>query len=492
MFRRAPLAALALSFFAAQGACSSCGSGSAATDAAPASSTTTTTGTVASANASARAAASGAGAGVPVTVPAGAGATGGCALDGDPVVVDKLVRTDTGVSAGIGGTMAIGWARAQGTVAAATIDDAGVVTVAEVSDPFPGLEQKPAAGTTRVLQRVVPIARDGAKVKVSVDWVETTTDKRRHLRCGPADVALAEHDGPSLIGGADAASELVDCRTMAFDGKLGALQSTLERDGTKLTARLRLDGTLAAERVTTLKAGELPNERWAFTHLAVERAPAGFVVAARHNGSVIVARVGAGLTAPADVGSWLGTATNRPAIAFGEGDRIEIWNTLMGKPDLYATRFTWAKKPEAPQAVTLAETADERGFVAALGRANDTILLVSEKTGGKKSMLVRRYDASGALLGTLTLGGANETIAEARAIALPSGKVLFVWASTEDGKSLVKSAVGTCGDVAGTDGGAAAPTTASASASASASAPASASASASASGAASASASAAP
>jgi hypothetical protein len=443
----------------AQSACSSCGSSGGAPEAG-----VTTTGVASASAASATPGrATNAPAAAPVVVPPSGAPTGACALDGDPAVVDEKVRTDVGVTGGIAGVGALGWAKAQGAPAAATFDAAGLTSAATVADAFPALDAKPAPGTTRVVQRVVPIAVDGAKVHVAVDWVETTQDKRRHVQCGPPEPFVA-FDGPSLTANADGAvRETVDCRTIATEGGFGALESVLERDGAKLTATLRIGGVVVAKRETTLKPGEVPSERWAFTHLGGERTPAGLVLTARHNGSLIVARKTA--DALPDVGSWLGTATNRPAIAVGGGDRVEVWNTLMGKPDLHVTRFAFARKPDGPQTVVLPEAADERGFVAALGRESDTIVVVAEKTAGKRTFLVRRFDALGQLLGTLALGGENETISEARALALPSGKVLFVWTSTEGGKARLKSAVGTCGALG------AAPAPASASASASASAP---------------------
>ena len=60
--------------------------------------------------------------------------SGACVLEGDPAVVGTLVRADSGISFGLA-TKALGWSTKEGTANAATYDDSGVVTKAEVANP---------------------------------------------------------------------------------------------------------------------------------------------------------------------------------------------------------------------------------------------------------------------------------------------------------------------------------------------------------------------
>ena len=388
---------------------------------------------------------------------------GPCTFKGEPTVVDRWVRSDTGVSLGLG-VNAVGWAKAQGKPAAATFDGDGVVHVVDVADAFPALDQKPEAKTTRVVQRVVPLEIKNGQVRVAVDYLETTGDKRRRVYCGPSDGQLVSFDGPSLTAGAAGATkETIDCRTVPTDTGFGALESVLEGDGTKTTASLAIGSVVVARRETPLKPGELPSERYAFVMLGGARGSMGSVYVARFNGIGIIARRGTEVLP--DVGTWQGAATNPLAVAIAaDGDRVDVWNTLAGKPDLYRTPFSFPKKPDAPKAMEGVTAADERGSVSLLRRDGDTLVVAAKKSGGKREVEVLRYDDNGKLRGTSSLGDGSETVVEAKLASLPSGDVLFVYVVLGNAGYVIKSVVGACGASAvdsGTAGDAVAATSAS-------------------------------
>ncbi len=439
--RSSSLSALAaLALVSAAPGCSGCGKASGAPDAAPALSSAA----IPSASAGPSAALSAA----PSASPSAARpAAAACAVKGDVTVVDQGVRADTGVSLGLA-LAAIGYAKGQGTPKVATYDDAGVVTVADLSEPFDALDRKPESSTRRVVQRVVPLDAKDGKVRVSADYVETTAEKVRRVHCGPEGAPFISFEGPSLSAGADGAThETVDCRTVQTESGFGALESTLETDGQKMTAALTIGGVSFARRETPLKAGDKPSERYAFTMLGAARGAAGSVYVARFNGSVIVTRRLP--DGPADAGFWLGTATNPPAVALDpDGEHVAVWTTLMAKPELYATRFVFGKKPDAPKVVAIADApVEERSSVFALARAADTLVVTAEKAGGKRVTKLRRVDADGKVLGTTNVGADDETVQEAKLAALPSGDVLLVYVALDRAKGyVIKRAVLGCGE----------------------------------------------
>ncbi len=435
-----PVLALLVLATAAPG-CSGCAKSTAAPDAAPAlsSAVVPTAGAAPSGPATAGGSASSA---------AAKPAAAACVVKGDVTLVDQGVRADTGITLGLA-ISAVGYAKGQGTPKVATYDDAGAVTVAELSEPFEALDRKPESSVRRVLQRVTPLDAKDGKVRVSADYVETTTEKVRRVHCGPEGAPFISFEGPSLTAGADGAThETVDCRTVQTDNGFGAVESTLETDGQKMTAALTIGGVVYARRETPIKAGDKPSERYAFTMLGAARGAAGSVYVARFNGSVIVARRLP--DGPSDAGYWLGTATNPPAVALDpDGEHVAVWTTLMAKPELYAMRFVFGRKPDAPKPVAIGESAgvDERSAVFALARAADTLVVSAEQVGGKRLTKLRRFDAEGNVLGTTRVGADDETVQEAKLAALPSGDVLLVYLALDRAKGyVVKRAVLGCGD----------------------------------------------
>jgi hypothetical protein len=440
--RSSSLSVLALFALAsAAPGCSGCGKSTAGADAAPGlSSASVPTASVApTAQTSAAASAPSA-----ATKPAAAA----CVVKGDVTVVDQGVRADTGITLGLA-TYAIGYAKGQGTPKAATFDDAGVVTVAEVSEPFEALDRKPETSVRRVVQRVTPLDAKDGKVRVSADYLETTSEKVRRVHCGSASAPFISFEGPSLSAGADGAThETVDCRTVQTENGFGALESTLETDGQKMTAAMTIGGVVLARRETPIKAGDKPSERYAFTMLGSARGVAGSVYVARFNGSVVVARrLPEG---PSDASFWLGTATNPPAVTLDpDGEHVAVWTTLMAKPELYATRFLYGKKSDAPKPVAIADATavEERSAVFALARAADTLVVNAEKVGGKRVTKLRRVDAEGKVLGTTGVGADDETVQEAKLVALPSGDVLLVYVALDRAKGyVIKRSILGCGD----------------------------------------------
>ena len=367
---------------------------------------------------------------------------GACALEGDPVVVGTLVRTDSGISLGLA-TKALWWSTKEGTASVATYGDDGVVTKAEVANPAPDLEAKVEKSSTRVVKRVVPLDMKDGKVRVAIDYVEmAASTKHRTLRCGPPDAWLVHFDGASMTAGdASATNETIDCRTV-FTDKVVALESTLAKNGASLTATLSLGGAVIAKR----DKNEAPSERWGFTMINAAHGGAGDVAVARWNGLLVVARK---TKETSDFDAWLGTAITAPVAALGTSDTVEIWHTLAGKPDLYALRFAIdAKKPGTPGTVSLgdAPAADERGWLSVTRRDADTIVATTAKTGEQRSTDLFRFDAAGTLVGRTHVGAEGEKVVEAKVAPLAGNKVLVAYISQDGWKNTLKTQVATCGD----------------------------------------------
>jgi hypothetical protein len=175
---------------------------------------------------------------------------------------------------------------------------------------------------------------------------------------------------------------------------------------------------------------------------------AGDVVVGRWNGLLVVGRKA---KETSDFDSWLGTPVTAPVAALGSNDTVELWHTLAGKPDLYALRFDInAKKAGSPGTTPLgdAPTADERGYLSVARRELDTIVATTAKTGDKRSVDLFRYDATGSLVGRTHVGGADETVLEAKVAPLAGNKVLVAYISQDGWKNTLKTQVATCGDTA--------------------------------------------
>jgi hypothetical protein len=427
---------LALVFAIGLCGCDGCSKDNAATDAAPATSASSTSAKIDAA--AATASAKPAPLAEPTTPPAGA-----CVLEGDPASVGTLIRADSGVSMGLAGAKALAWSTKEGTAAAATWDDDGVVTKADVSNPAPSLDAKAPKGSVRVVKRVVPVEVKDGKVRVAIDWVELdATAKHRTVRCGPPDAWLTQFDGASMTAGdATATKETIDCRTAPAENGFTVVESALAKDGAALTATLSYDGVVYAKR----EKNEAPSERWGFTMVSAAHGPAGNVIVARYNGLLVVARKAKETT---DFDAWLGTAITAPVAVFGSGsDPVEIWHTLAGKSDLYALRFEMdAKKPGAPGTVSLgdAPAADERGWLSVTRRAADSLVTMTAKTGDKRSVDLFRYDAAGALVARTHVGGADENVLEAKVAPLGGSKVLVAYVVQDGWKNTLKTQVARC------------------------------------------------
>jgi hypothetical protein len=453
-------AALIVVFFVSSiSACSSCSKDSSSNDASPAASSSAKSSASAAGGPSALAKT---GPAAPASPPVGA-----CVIEGEAKAVASMIRSDTGVSVGLG-VKALGWAAAHGAPRVATYDDDGVVTKADVANPFADLDTKPPKGTVRVVKRVLPLETKDGKVRVAIDYVEQdAAAKHRRLRCGPPEAWLVSFDGPSMTAGdPSATSEHVDCRTVGTDPGFAAVDSTLAKNGASVTAEVAFGGKPFAKR----DKAAAPSERWAFTMVNGAHGAAGDVVVARYNGLLVVGRKGK--EAASDFDRWLGAAVAAPVAVFSPtGDGVELWHTVADKPDLYTLRFAMdAKKPGAPGTVTLGDAppADERGYVFALRRPADTLVVATAKSGDKHSVDLFRYDDAGAFVGRTRVGEPDEDVVEAKLAPLATGKVLVAYVVKDGWKHTLKTAVARCGDATT---GAAAPT-ASASAAPSATAPA--------------------
>ena len=144
-----------------------------------------------------------------------------------------------------GPRIALGYAKGHGKPFVAELTEEGAARIVPVPSTLTLLEEKPAEGTRRVVQRVVPLSPTAAGAEAAVDYVETGSDKTRRVHCGPASGGpFVSASGASLVAGAaDATSETIECRTIRGPSGPTALESTLTVDGTRMLAELLVGKT---------------------------------------------------------------------------------------------------------------------------------------------------------------------------------------------------------------------------------------------------------
>ena len=106
---------------------------------------------------------------------------GPCQLEAGPFVLDKGVRSETGVTLVrlADGRLAAGYANGEGRPKVATFDLDGVPTLFDVDIAnLPELGQKPAPRTTRSVHRVTPLGTSGITMRAAVDVSEGRGQRR--------------------------------------------------------------------------------------------------------------------------------------------------------------------------------------------------------------------------------------------------------------------------------------------------------------------------
>jgi hypothetical protein len=297
----------------------------------------------------------------------------------------------------------LGYAKAHGAPHVAEVDERGRIFHPKVPSKLETLDRKPEPDVKRVVHRVVPRMPHADEAWVSVDYSETGPDKTRHVHCGAAEAGpYVAFDGPAITLGSEAESETLECRTVLGKSKTEhvALESQLSFDGRSVDASLRFGGKTIASHRTSLKSGEKPSERFGYSSLGLGTTGEVYVVTARVEGSVALVLGRTSTGEHRDEVFTLASPSNAPtAVAIGAG--YTVFGSLQGKPTVYGVRlpfdektgrfekvakpWTWPATPDDP---------DERSFVSAVVTGKSTWLLVGEKLGSRRTGKLYAVDES--------------------------------------------------------------------------------------------------
>ena len=347
---------------------------------------------------------------------------GTCRVVSAVQTLDKGVRPDTGVTFGrlLDGRMALGFAGNAGSPRVAVFDVEGSGSMVDVdASAVEDLAEKPGPRVVRLVHRVVPWSTAGLAVAALVDSTETRPDGTRIVRCGPTNgEAIAKFEGTSAFektaGDAEESlpiTELRDCRSFAAEKPWAlASEATIGADGeaeSRWVARGAGAGDLeviATKKIPAEKGHARPRgaqvDRFGFTASSVVAlGGAGWLATSRHNGRLVVAKLGDDFRAAADVSdTYYGAPVGRAALAFRDG-RLVIVAALNGKADVLGASFPLeGKAPKlAPlsvdDATPIAPAERAAAAVAPLGGSETALAFVQGK-GADRRARVTLLDAS--------------------------------------------------------------------------------------------------
>ncbi len=396
----------------------------------------------------------------------------GCTVDVPRFAVDKGARGDTGITlAKLGdGRVAVGYATGEGAPKVAFIDPAGSVVVAEVDiSHVKDLEAKLPPRAARFVFRVTPLHAEGTKVKVAVDYAELHADRTRLVRCGAADAdpilsfaGASAFDPQGDAGGAPpGTTELRECRTFANGDAWWAVGYEAAREGDQFDARwiVKAPGdaepTLVDHKMIPKEPGRaIPSsgsvDRYGFTlEQSSKVADAGYVMAARYNGRLVVSRRTVTWGAIGPLGEfWHGAPIGLPTIAT-EGNDVALVFPLFGKPESLGTRFAIDAVPSKPALVALstAPAGMDRVSLSTAFAAGDVVLAFAEGSNGKRQVRVARLDSSFAPHeGVLDLTAPGDDAPEVKVLAIDDARVVVAFIEAAPaGRYTVNAAVLRCG-----------------------------------------------
>lgn len=380
-----------------------------------------------------------------------------------PCTVEAAITVDDGVRADAGitlvkladGRIALGYATGAGEPKVAILDAAGKASFPDVEKDHLDQKEKKDAKTKRVILRVTPLGfvKDGMKMRVAVDLLDTHADKGTYLRCGPADAApLLSEGGPDSKPDSD---DLVDCRTFSNGHKEWALASLVsidaamegkvpmrwivEHEGKHAIADIVLD-----EKMFDSKAIEKPEPYAYQVPVGVGVHDTGYVFASRESGSLVVARRDAHLQKAGDAArfGFGASAPTMPALAVLD-HQAALFVGLYQKTDVYGTTFAIEAKPQKPEKLAIDDpnppTAGDRNSLTASYTPKGDIFLAfadGPATSKKARMTVLGGDLKSRVPVFDVAGGAGEL----RVVATDDQKALVTYlAGTE-----IKSATVSC------------------------------------------------
>jgi hypothetical protein len=410
-------------------------------------------------------------------------ATGGgaCKLDVPPFVIDKGVRGETGVTVVrlADDRLAAGYASGEGTPKVAIVSPAdGTASLVDVDlRKLPELSQKPAPRTQRVVHRVTPIGANGLKMRVAVDLTETRADGSRLVRCGPADdEPWQSFDGVSAYEPSDAGApgnvpELRECRSFSAGGTswsesfVADTTGAIESRWVVRPAAGALDDAhaLVQRQVVPLEAGRTTPrvgqlDRFGYTQLTSARlGDAGFLVGARSNGKLRLAKRGADWS-PADETTdfWYGSPIGLAALAARDA-KVVVVAPIAGKLELVGATFPVEAKIAKPAPLVIDEPAGAAPLPPDSERTSVTVAIASRgqviaafldgRTGKRRPRFVLLDDALKAQGASFEpLGTADADVADLKLTILPDDRVLVTALIAHPGAGLsLEAAVVGCG-----------------------------------------------
>lgn len=412
---------------------------------------------------------------------AGDGASpGACKLDVPPSVIDKGVRSETGVTLVRlpDDRIAVGYANGEGTPKVAIVLPDGTASLVDVdSSKLPELSQKPAPKTVRYVHRVTPLGAAGMKMRVAVDLTETRADGSRVVRCGPADGdPWTSFDGasayePGNAGTPPTGPELRECRSFTSGaaswsvGFLADSSGAVESRWTATPSAGPLDdahGLLQHQAVPPEPGRALPRagqvERYGYAQLSSARlGDAGFLVGARSNGKLRLAKRGADWSPADDITDfWYGSPVGLSALVSRDA-KVVVLAPLAGKLDLYGAAFpVEAKIPkpeklaidEPPGAAPLAPDAERTSVTAAIASQGKIIAAFLDGKSGKRRPRFAFFDQAlkpeGPAFEPLATGDAD--VADIKLLILPDDRVMVAALVARPGAGLaLEAAVVGCG-----------------------------------------------
>jgi hypothetical protein len=339
-----------------------------------------------------------------------------------------------------GGRLAVGFAKPDGTPTGAIAGADGRFAPVEARTKGYDALGKPAG--KRWTLRVTPLAMDGDALRVGADTFELAGSARTY-RCGPADHA------PWMSTTMD--GSIVDCRTFGGGGSAWVLAT---RFADKLVAWNVATGPtgLAAEAPTpapkeplilrSVILGISYDDHFGYQVPSVVPAgDAGFVLAARQDGGLVLARRDAKLDKGPAVRHAFGAPITTPALA-AKDKTFAVFFGLFGKGEIYGAAYASDAADFAkPAKLAFEEKGDVQSFSAAYRPKGDVALGYVKKTEPKSRAMVLLLGPSLEPQGSPTDLGVDG-VRELRVGALGDGRIVAVF--TDEASTAVKSVVLAC------------------------------------------------
>ena len=394
-----------------------------------------------------------------------ASASSAAAAKPSPCTVEAAVTVDNGVRADAGitlvklpdGRIALGYATGSGEPKVAILDAAGKASFPDVEKDYLDQKEKKDAKTKRAILRVTPLGfvKDGMKMRVGVDMLDTYPDKTTYLRCGPADAApFLLQGGPNDNGTGDEGN-IVDCRTFSNGHKEWVLASVVSIDAA-------MDGKLPMRWIVDYQSGKQPiadvildeklydNKTLTKPELYSYQVPVGvgvhdtgYVFASRQGGALVLSRRDAHLQKAGDAVrfGFGASAPTMPALAVLD-HQAALFVGLYQKTDVLGTTFAIEAKPAKPEKLALDDpnpptAGDRTSLTASYTPKGDIFLAFAD--GPATSKKARMTVLGGDLKSRVPVFDVADGGSELRVVATDDQKALVTYLAGNEIKSATVS-----------------------------------------------------